>query len=108
VLALPRQDVVFVQEAITSNQIASHRPSYINAILIQSRGNVVLNPCTACQGPRPGLRSFLECRRLLGHFGGCYGNYKWRDRASKCSVQDDRIVELCARVCVLLDALMTP
>ena len=66
VLALPGQDVVFVRGAITPNQVASHRPSYINAILIQSRGNVVLNPCTACQGSRPGLRPFPECRRLPG------------------------------------------
>ena len=95
VLALPGQDVVFVRGAITPNQVASHRPSYINAILIQSRGNVVLNPCTACQGPRPGFRPFPECRRVPGHFGGCCGNCKWRDHASKCSVQDDRIVELC-------------
>ena len=56
VLALPGQDVVFVQGAITPKQVGSHRPSYINAILIQSRGNVVLGPCTACQGSRPGLR----------------------------------------------------
>ena len=28
---------------ITSNQVTTHRPSYINAILIQSHGNVVLN-----------------------------------------------------------------
>jgi hypothetical protein len=33
VLALPGQDVVFVRGAITPNQVASHRPSYINAIL---------------------------------------------------------------------------
>ena len=94
VLALPGQDVVFVRGAITPNQVASHRPSYINAILIQSRGNVVLNPCTACQGLCPGLRPFPECRRLPGHFGGCCGNCKWRDHALKCSVRDDRIVEL--------------
>jgi hypothetical protein len=94
VLALPGQDVVFVRGAITPNQVASHRPSYINAILIQNRGNVVLNPCTACQGSRPGLRPFPECRRLPEHFGGCCGNCKWRDHALKCSVRDNRIVEL--------------
>jgi hypothetical protein len=94
VLALPGQDVVFVPGAITPKQVGSHRPSYINAILIQSRGNMVLGPCTACQGLRPGLRPFPECRRLPGHFGGCCGNCKWRDHAFKCSVRDDMVVEV--------------
>jgi len=35
-----------------------------------------------------------ECCRLPGHFGGYCGNCKWRDHALKCSVRDDRIVEL--------------
>jgi hypothetical protein len=94
VLALPGRDVVFVPGAITPNQVRSHRPSYINAILIQSRGNMVPGLCTACQTPRPGLRPFPECRRVPGHFGGCCGNCKWRDHASKCFVRDDIIVEL--------------
>jgi hypothetical protein len=41
VLAQPRQDPVFVQEVITSNQVASHQPSYIHKRHIQSPGNVV-------------------------------------------------------------------
>jgi len=94
VLALPGRDVVFVPGAITPKQVGSHRPSYINAILIQSRGNTVPGPCTACQGPRPGLRPFPECRRVPGHFGGCCGNCKWRDHAFKCSVRDDMVVEV--------------
>ena len=34
VLALPGRDVPFVRGAITGQQVLTHRPSYINAILI--------------------------------------------------------------------------
>ena len=37
-------DVPYVINAITPNQVATHRPSYINAILIQSRGHVERGP----------------------------------------------------------------
>ncbi|OJD22097.1 hypothetical protein ACJ73_06562 [Blastomyces percursus] len=73
VLALPGQDVVFVRGAITEVQVRSHRASYINALLIQSRGRPEPHACTACRGG-PGLRPFPECRRLPGHFGGACGN----------------------------------
>ncbi|OJD25841.1 hypothetical protein ACJ73_02793 [Blastomyces percursus] len=38
ILALPGQDILFVRGSMNEHQILSHRPSYINAILIQSRG----------------------------------------------------------------------
>ena len=43
VLQLPGQDVAFVRGAITAPQLASHRPSYVNGILIQSRGQLERN-----------------------------------------------------------------
>lgn len=39
---------------------------------------------------KKGLRAFTECVRLPGHFGGAFGNCKWRDRASHCSVRDNQ------------------
>ena len=42
----------------------------------------------------PGLRPFPECRRAIGHFGGCCGNCKWRDHAARCSARDDNNVVL--------------
>ena len=48
ILALPGQDMEFTAEAITSSQIGSHRASYINAILIQSRGVLPSVACTQC------------------------------------------------------------
>ena len=94
VLLLPGRDVVFVREAITPNQVSTHRPSYINAILIQSHGIMVPGQCTSCREARRGPRPFPECRRVPGHFGGCCGNYKWRDHAAKCFVRDDIIVDI--------------
>ncbi|KAH6658763.1 hypothetical protein BKA67DRAFT_558983 [Truncatella angustata] len=29
---------------------------------------------------------FVQCIRVKGHFGGCYGNYKWRDHVAKCNM----------------------
>ncbi|OJD20098.1 hypothetical protein ACJ73_08569 [Blastomyces percursus] len=90
VLALPGQDVVFVRGAITEVQVRSHRPSYINVLLIQSRGQPEPHACTACRDG-PGFRPFPECRRVPGHFGGACGNCKWQDHAARCSVRDGGI-----------------
>lgn len=85
VLALPGQNVPFVRGAILPTQVGTHRPSYINAMLIQSRG-VVSGPCDRCQRS---LRPFLECRRVPGRFGGCCGNCKWPDQAARCTERDN-------------------
>lgn len=87
VLALPGQAVLVVRGSATEQQIRTHRPSYVNALLIQSRGRPEVQACTACRGG-PGLRPFPECRRLPGHFDGACGNCKWRDHASRCTVRD--------------------
>jgi hypothetical protein len=83
VLALPGQDVPFVRGAISPQQVASHRPSYINAILIQRAGVLVPGTCLECQ--RRGLRPFPECRFVRGHFGSACGNCKWRDHGARCN-----------------------
>jgi Protein of unknown function (DUF3716) len=87
-LALPGQIVPFVRGAIIPAQVAQHRPSYINAILIQSRGHVQDPPCARCARPG-GLRPFVECRRIQGHFGGCCGNCKWPDHGIRCTARDN-------------------
>jgi hypothetical protein len=88
VLRLPGRDVSYVRGTISAHQLLGmHRPSYVNAVLIQSRGMDHRRPCSACRGGA-GFRPFPECRRLPGHFGGACGNCKWRDHASRCSVRD--------------------
>lgn len=81
VLALSGQDVRFRLGRITPEQVRHHRPSYINALLIQSRGTLMVPACTRCQ---EGRGVFPECRRVQGHFGGCCGNCKWPDHAARC------------------------
>jgi hypothetical protein len=88
VLALPGRDVPIVRGSMTGRQINSHRQSYINALLIASRGRPTMSPCGgSCQSSRGG-RPFRMCIRLPGHFGGSCANCKWRDWASHCSVRD--------------------
>jgi hypothetical protein len=88
VLRLPGCSVAWVRGSITLPQILSHRPSYINAILIQSRGRPERRACLTCRRSISGPRPFPECRRVPGHFGGACGNCKWRDHASRCTVRD--------------------
>ena len=82
VLAMPGRDVAFVRGRITPQQVATQRPSYVNALLIQSRGVVQARPCSECS--RRGLSPFPECAMVAGHFGGSCGNCKWRDHAARC------------------------
>jgi hypothetical protein len=83
VLAMPGRDVAFVQGRITPQQLMTHRPSYVNALLIQSRGVVRAVPCAECS--RRGLTPFPDCASVQGHFGGSCGNCKWRDHAARCN-----------------------
>jgi hypothetical protein len=87
VLALPGQDVAFVQGRITGAQVLSQRPGYINVILIQSRGASCTgdDSCFQCR-TNPGRGPFLECRSINGHFGGCCGNCKWHDHVARCTL----------------------
>jgi hypothetical protein len=88
VLALPGRDVEIVRGSMTGHQINTHRPSYINALLIASRGRPTMSPCGgSCQSSHGG-RPFPRCIRLPGHFDGSCASCKWRDWASTCSVRD--------------------
>jgi Protein of unknown function (DUF3716) len=81
---MPGRDVPFVRGAITPQQLATHRPSYVNAVLIQRAGVLIPAGCSECQ--RRGLRPFPECRRVVGHFGSACGNCKWRDHGARCRI----------------------
>lgn len=61
------------------------RPSYLNGVLIQSRGHTGMT-CFACSRT-PGRGPFTDCRRVQGHFDGACGNCKWRDHAARCTVR---------------------
>ena len=82
VLALLGRDIAFIQRRIIPAQLGSHRPSYVNTVLIQSWGRTCAVRCTECR--RRGLTPFPKCRRLRSHFGGCCTNCKWRDHSARC------------------------
>ena len=87
----PGGNVVFAQSSIKPGHIDSHRQSYINAILIQSRGTVLKRACSQCSNRtasghrRVAIQRFFDCRVVKGHFRGCCANCKWSDSANKCS-----------------------
>lgn len=89
VFQLPSREIIYyVQGAITSRHIASKRPSYINGLLIHSRGQDSESMCEQCAEKRERgvLSPFLTCRRIKGVFHDCCSNCKWYDGASGCSL----------------------
>jgi hypothetical protein len=78
--------VAFTPSRVNAQQIYSKRDSYINALLIQSRGVVSAQPCTSCQ-QRQGQNTFPKCHQVPGFFEGCCTNCKWPDKALQCSLQ---------------------
>ncbi|CAK7237538.1 hypothetical protein SCUCBS95973_009984, partial [Sporothrix curviconia] len=70
----PGQDVIIVRGKITPDQIRTHRPSYINALLTASRGRVQgIRPCSECVRKAKqsvyGLPSpFIACIRVADAF----------------------------------------
>jgi hypothetical protein len=86
--ALPMIDIEAWNMAIKERQIRTGRPSYINVVLIQSRGILAIRACSTCRsnsGPRP----FVECQILAGFWGGCCGNYKWKDHGLRYSLYNE-------------------
>jgi hypothetical protein len=74
-LALPGRDVEFICDRINWHQLWQHQPSYINAMLIQSRGTRLTQPCEGCRSVQ-GRPVFPECRHVPGAFNRCCANCK--------------------------------
>jgi len=99
---MPSYDIIAVSKLTpTMAQIESGRPSYINAVLIQSRGVENTTACTSC---RRAVRPFDSCVSLEGFWEDCCGNCKWRERNNQCEglvtgtrtigIEGNRIIEL--------------
>lgn len=71
---------------IKGHLLDTEAPSYINAMLVQSRGALSTVPCDLCV--RLGSNPFVDCVRSPGDFRGACGNCKWRAKTVQCSVQD--------------------
>ncbi|KAK5658624.1 hypothetical protein OQA88_2017 [Cercophora sp. LCS_1] len=83
-----REFIYFVQGWITARHIASQRPSYINGLLIHSRGEDAPTSCLQCAERRSknALGPFLTCRVLPGSYHNSCSNCKWFDNTSVCSL----------------------
>ncbi|KAI2473360.1 hypothetical protein F4781DRAFT_380096 [Annulohypoxylon bovei var. microspora] len=92
-LELPGFSVIIVRGSAKARQLFTQRPSYVNALLIASRGTAVSLPCEACrkQSVRASdgySKPFPVCVKVPGHFGGCCAGCKFRDHAARCTVRD--------------------
>jgi len=74
ILALLDDNVLFVQNCITLQQMKIHQSSYINAILIQSQDILIFNSCTDCQ--KCSMMLFLKCHHTSEHFNEYCSNCK--------------------------------
>ncbi|KAK4118694.1 hypothetical protein N657DRAFT_583143 [Parathielavia appendiculata] len=83
-----RETILFVQGWITAKHIASQRPSYVNGLLIHSRGQDAPSSCLQCSEKRAKstLGPFLTCRVLPGSYHNSCSNCKWFDNTSNCSL----------------------
>jgi hypothetical protein len=89
IFRLPSREFIhFVQGWITSKHIASQRPSYVNGLLIQSRGQDAPVSCVQCNEKRAkhALGPFVTCRILPGSYHNSCSNCKWFDNTSSCSL----------------------
>ena len=83
-----RETIHFVQGWITARHIASQRPSYVNGLLIHSRGHDAPVSCLQCieRRDKHALGPFLTCRVLPGSYHNSCSNCKWFDNTSACSL----------------------
>jgi len=74
ILTLSDDNILFVQNCITLQQMRTHQLSYINAILIQSQNMLISDSCTDCQ--KHSMTLFLKCHHTSKHFSKCCDNCK--------------------------------
>ncbi len=90
ILALLNDNVSFIQNHITLQQMRTYWSSYINAILIQSEDMLISDSCTDCQ--KCDMTLFLKCHHMSKHFNECCDNCKWRDHAAHYSVCNNDVL----------------
>ncbi len=90
ILTLLSDNILFIQNCITLNQMRTHQLSYINAILIQSQNMLISNNCTDCQ--KCSMTLFLKCHCTSKHFNECCDNCKWCDHASHCFIHNNNVL----------------
>ncbi len=90
ILTLFDDNVLFVQNHITLQQIRTHQLLYINMILIQSWDMLISDSYTDCQ--KHSMTLFLKCCCTSEHFSKCCSNCKWCDHAAHCFVYNNDVL----------------
>ncbi|KAL3435104.1 hypothetical protein BDV09DRAFT_185238 [Aspergillus tetrazonus] len=81
----PSYEFVVRVGALTVKQVRTARPSYVNAILIASRGVKTRESCSM------NTRSvFGEHVRIPGYWNGACAGCKWKDGGARCDFYADR------------------
>jgi len=87
---MPSQDIeIWDAGRLSYGQFEQGRPSYINAVLIQSCGVENTKACSSCRSKKK-FGPFTTCVSLAGCFGNSCANCKWRDWASRCGGKEMR------------------
>jgi hypothetical protein len=89
ILTLLSDNVLFVQNCITSNQMRTHQLLYINAILIQSQTCWFLSVVLTVKNV---IWCSFENVIVSKHFNECCSNCKWHDHAAHCSVCNNDVL----------------
>lgn len=78
--ALPSHPFVVRVGRIRPEQLLTHRPSYVNGLLIASRGTMI--PTGGCMRSRG---TFGIPTVLFGFWRGCCAGCKWKDQSTHCA-----------------------
>jgi len=90
IFTLLNDNILFIQNCITLQQMRTHQSLYINVILIQSQSVLIFDDCTDCQ--KCSMTLFSECCHMLKHFNECCNNCKWHDHVVCCSVCNNNVL----------------
>ncbi len=90
ILTLFNDNILFIQNCITSAQIRTHQLLYINVILIQTQNMLIFVSCADCQ--KCNMMLFLKCHYMSKHFNKCCSNCKWCDHTAHYSVCNNDVL----------------
>ncbi|KAL4761543.1 uncharacterized protein BDW70DRAFT_159803 [Aspergillus foveolatus] len=85
VLRFPSYEFIVRVGALTVKQVRTARPSYVNAILIASRGVKTRGLCS-----RNTRSVFGEHVRIPGYWNGACAGCKWKDGGARCDFYAER------------------
>ncbi|KAI9704577.1 MAG: hypothetical protein M1820_005490 [Bogoriella megaspora] len=84
---------VYANSSVTQERLDTYRQSYVNGVIIQSRGLVNKTSCEACaKMERKGrCRPFADCRSMAGFWKGACANCKWNENGQRCTLFEKKL-----------------